>query len=140
MEPFKPRNKHGPEYHIQNKWVNFLKMKGWHVERMVMGYLMSGIPDLLIGHPDHGMRFVDIKVYGKYSLTKGQRHTWPIWEKYGMGIWIVGATSAEECTKAHMIKEYEILMKPPNWREFWNPKWDKEFDIDKLLEDVDNAS
>lgn len=137
MDPIKLRAKHGAEYHIQNKFVEFLELRDWHVERMVMGHLMSGIPDILIGHKKYGMRFIDIKVHGAYSFTKSQKHLWPIWEEYGMGIWILGARSKKECTTEHMIEEYNrVLFSPPNWRDFWKPSWDEKPDIDKMLDEL----
>lgn len=139
MEPFEPRAAHGPEFYIQNRWVEFLEAKKWHVERLIGNAFQSGIPDLLLAHKKYGQRWVDIKVYDKYSLTKAQRAKWPIWESFGVGIWILGAKSPEDCTKAHMIREHDILFRPPNWREFWNPRWDQQPDIDELLEEVDNA-
>lgn len=137
MEPFKARARHGPEFHIQKRWVAFLEKKGWHVERLVGNAFQLGIPDIFIGHPQYGCRWVDIKVYGRYSFTKAQRAKWPIWEKYGIGIWILGAKSKEECTKEHMLEEYERLFQPPNWRNFWKDSWDETPDIDRMLEDLD---
>ena len=137
MDPFKARAQHGPEFHIQNRWVDFLEAKGWHVERMIGNAFQSGIPDLYLAHSKKGSRWVDIKVYGKYSLTKAQRFKWPVWEAVGVGIWIIGAKSPQECTKAHMIREHDILMNPPNWREFWNSNWDKKPDIDAMLDEVE---
>lgn len=140
MDPLNPRAKHGPEYHIQGLWSDFLEAKGWHVERLIGNAYQSGIPDLYIAHREYGTRWVDIKVYGSYSFTKAQRDKWPIWEKNGIGIWILGAKSKEACTKSHMISEYEKLFEPPNLRDYWKESWDKKPDIDKMLGEIDNAS
>ena len=139
MDPFKPRAANGEEYFIQNLWVKFLEGKGWHVERLVGNAYQTGIPDLFLGHPQYGTRWVDIKVYGKYSFTKAQKRKWPIWEKYGIGIWILGARDRYVCTKEHMLKEHnEILLGgPPNWRNYWKSSWDVKPDIDKLLDELD---
>lgn len=139
MDSFNPRAAHGPEYYIQDLWVSFLEHKGWHVERLIGNAFQHGIPDLFIGKPGDGTRWVDIKVYGRYSFTKAQRRKWPIWEKYGIGIWILGADSKESCTKTHMIEEYDRLFNPPNWRDYWRDSWDEKPDIDKMLEELDNA-
>lgn len=136
MDPFKPRAAHGPEFYIQPLWVDFLERKKWHVERLIGNTLQYGIPDLFIAHKDYGTRWVDIKVYGGYSFTKKQRQKWPIWEKYGIGIWILGAKSKVECTKVHMLEEYDNLFQQPNWRQFWKASWDIKPDIDNMLEDV----
>lgn len=134
MTEFKPKSKHGPEYAIQAKWVKFLKAKGWHVERLVGNAFQKGIPDIFIIHPEHGLRFIDIKVYKRYHLTKAQRAKWPIWEKFGMGIWILGADSKEACTKEHMINEYEKLFNKPNWRDFWKESYN--INIDEIIGEI----
>lgn len=139
MDSINPRAAHGPEFYIQNRWVEFLENKGWLVERMVGNAYQKGIPDLFLAHIKYGQRWVDIKVYGQYNFTKAQKLKWPIWKDFRVGIWIIGATSSEACTKQHMITEYSKLLEPPNWREFWNPRWDQTPSIDELLEDVDNA-
>jgi hypothetical protein len=135
MEPINIRSKHGPEYHIQNKWVKFLTAKGWHVERLIGNAFQSGIPDLLLMHPEHGIRFVDIKVDGKYSFTAAQKQKWPLWLKFGCGIWILSAKSSEDCTKSHMVEQYERLFKGPNVMDFWKDSW--HINLDKLLEELD---
>lgn len=140
MDPFKPRAGHGPEFFIQDRWVAFLEAKKWHVERLIGNAYQTGIPDLLIAHKEYGSRWVDIKVYGRYSFTKAQKAKWPIWEDYGLGIWIVGAPSKIECTKALMLEEYKALFGPPNWRQFWRESWDKKPDIDKLLGEIEDVT
>lgn len=142
MDPFKARAKNGPEFHIQNKWVKFLESKGWHVERMVGNAFQTGIPDLYLAHSRYGTRWVDVKVYGRYTFTKAQKKKWPIWESYGVGIWIIGAKSSKDCTKDHMLEEHEqvLVSGSPNFRDFWKASWDEKIDIDKLLEELDDDS
>ena len=137
MEAFDPKDKNGPEYHIQNKWKSFLESKGWLVERMVGNAFQMGVPDLYLAHLKDGKRWVDIKVYGEYSFTKAQRWKWPLWESFGIGIWILGATSPEACTKEHMINEYVTLFEPPNWQKFWKDSWTiTTADIDRMMDEV----
>ncbi len=136
MDPFKPRAAHGPEYHIQGRFVDFLTARGWLVERMVGNAFQKGVPDLFLGHPKFGLRWVDIKVYGHYNFTREQRKKWPEWEKFGVGIWIIGASCIEECTKEHMIQEYDKLFLPPNWRDFWRKSWDTEPSVDDILREI----
>lgn len=140
MEPFKAKDKEGPESKVQGIWVTFLEAKGWHVERMAMGAFMSGIPDLNICHPRHGERWFEVKIYGKYSFTRAQKRKFPEWEKSGRGIWILGAASKEACTKEHMLSEYPKLFETPNWRDFWKDSWDNKPDIDQLLGEVDDGT
>lgn len=96
----------------------------------------KGLPDLFLGHPKHGWRWVDIKVLGAYSFTKAQKLKWPEWEKYGVGIWILGATARDDCTVQHMTREYEKLFGPPNWRDFWRDSWGELGDVDKMIEEL----
>ena len=65
---------------------------------------------------------------GKYSFTRKQKIKWPIWERYGCGIWILTAATQVE---------YDKLFAPPNWREYWKPSWDVVPDIDALLDELD---
>jgi len=117
VEPKKFRNKHGPEHKIQNDFISFVQYRGWHAERLIGNQLQVGIPDLLLGHPQHGMRWVDLKAPGKYEFTRAQRWKWPLWERYGMGVWIIIAATEEE---------YDKLFAPPNMREYWKDKYDEE--------------
>ena len=140
MDPFKARAKHGQEFFIQNKFVEYLEGRGWLVERLVGNAFQRGIPDVYIAHPDHGQRWVDFKVHGSYEYTKPQQEKWPIWEKFGVGIWILGARSAKECTKEQMDSEYKLLFGPPNMRDFWKSKYDTKIDVDGLLEKLNANS
>jgi len=85
------------------------------VERLVGNAFQRGIPDIYIAHVKYGTRWIDVKNPNEYEFTKAQRQKWPIWEKHGVGIWILTAASEEE---------YDKLFKPPNWREFWKEKYD----------------
>ena len=121
------RHKHGPEYKIQTDFIAFLKDRGWHVERMVGNAFQMGIPDIYAAHPKYGQRWIDLKNPGRYELTKAQRKKWPIWERFGVGIWIIVAADEEE---------YDKLFRPPNWRRYWKAKYDEE--IEELKEAMEN--
>jgi hypothetical protein len=122
------RPAHGPEWYIQRDVITFLRTRGWLVERMVGNAFQYGIPDLYCHHPKWGGRWVEIKNPGKYSFTREQKVKWPVWEKFGCGIWIL--TGANQ-------QEYDKLFAPPNWREFWKPSWGNVPDIDELLNELD---
>jgi hypothetical protein len=63
-----------------------------------------------------------------YEFTKAQIQTWPIWDQYGIGIWIITGATEEE---------YDKLFKPPNWRLFWKPRYDEYLmDVDVLLDEL----
>lgn len=125
--------KHGPEYHIQEKLITFLDARGWLVERMVGNAYQKGIPDLYLFHPDYEYRWVDVKrPDGSYSFTKDQKKKWPVWDSYGVGIWILVAATQSE---------YDKLFAPPNWKDYWKSSWGpinpEPVDIDALLGELD---
>lgn len=127
MEPVKFRNKHGPEYKIQRELIKYLRDRRWLVERMIGNAYQFGIPDLYIAHSKYGERWIDVKNPVAYEFTRQQRIKWPVWDSYGIGIWIITGSTQED---------YEKLFKPPNWREYWKDKYDEEPTIDELLEDL----
>lgn len=122
------KRKHGPEWFIQQDLVAFLEARNWLVERLIGNAWQFGIPDLYAHHSRWGARWIDVKVSGRYSFTTAQKIKWPVWEKHGVGIWILTAATQEE---------YDKLFKAPNWREFWKPSWDTRPDIDLLLDELD---
>lgn len=129
MDPVKFRNKHGPEYAIQREFIRLLKDRGWLVERMIGNAWQHGIPDLFAFHRTYGSRWIDLKNPVAYEFTRQQRIKWPIWETYGLGIWII--TSATD-------EEYRKLFKPPNMRDYWKDKYSEEPTIDELLEELND--
>jgi hypothetical protein len=117
MDSKKFPNKHGPEYTIQAKFIEYLELRGWRVERMIGNQLQMGIPDIYCMHPEFGERWVDLKNPADYEFTKAQRYKWPKWKEHGTGIWIITGWSD---------KEYAKLFDPPNWEQYWKPKYDEE--------------
>jgi hypothetical protein len=124
----KPHEK--PEHKIQKALIEYLGVRGWLVEVMHGNAFQKGIPDLYLFHPRLGPRWVDVKRPGKYSFTKAQRLKWPLWDHYGVGIWILTAANQEE---------YDKLMAPPNWRDYWKASWALPTlpEIDRMLDDLD---
>ena len=121
--------KHGPEHKIQQDIVEFLECRGWHVERIVGGMYQSGLPDLYIGHPKWGSRWLEVKNPNRYSFTRQQKHKFPVFEKYRIGIWILTAATQ---------KEYDKLFGPPNWRDYVKKSWNIPTieEIDKMMEEI----
>lgn len=124
------RNKHGPEYKIQREFIRFMRERNWVVERMIGNAYQYGIPDLYVGHSKYGTRWIDIKNPVAYEFTRQQRIKWPQWERYGIGVWIITAATQEE---------YAALFRPPNFRNYWKPKYDEEPTIDQLLGELDES-
>lgn len=124
------RNTHGPEWHIQQHLIEFLKARGWLVEVMHGNAFQRGIPDLYVHHPRWGSRWIDCKQPDKYSFTKAQRHKWPLWDRVGIGIWILTAANQEQ---------YDKLFGLPNWKDYWKESWTmpSEADIDRMLDELD---
>jgi len=124
------RAKHGPEYKIQTDLIEFLRIRGWLVERIIGNAFQSGLPDLFLHHPKWGSRWLDVKNPGRYSFTKAQRWKWPLWQSFGLGIWILTAATQEE---------YDKLFAPPNWTQFIKKSWKlpTQDEIDKLLEEIE---
>jgi hypothetical protein len=126
MDPKKARAKHGPEYGIQSRIVQYLFERGWHVERIVGIGWQYGLPDLYITHPQFGQRWLEVKQEDHYTFTKHQRRKFPILDRYGTGIWIM--------TEANK-KQYDRLFHAPNWKDYWKPEWG---DPDKVEDGIDD--
>ena len=123
--------KHGPEWHIQKRLVEYLKTRDWVVEVMHGNAFQQGIPDLWLFKQGVGSRWVDVKNPKNYSFTKAQKLKWPYWDSNGVGIWILTAATQEE---------YDKLFAPPNWRNYWKDSWalPTQDDIDRILDSLDD--
>jgi hypothetical protein len=122
--------KHGPEWHIQQALIDYLKERGWLVEVMHGNAFQQGIPDLYVHHPQWGSRWIDCKNPKDYTFTKAQRSKWPLWDHYGVGIWILTAADQEQ---------YDRLFGLPNWKDYWKDSWALPTveDIDAMLDELD---
>lgn len=125
------RAKHGLEWHIQRDLTVYLKVRGWHVERMIGNAYQTGIPDLYVAHLKWGTRWIDVKrPDSTYSFTKAQKLKWPVWESFGIGIWIL--TGADQ-------ENYDKLFKPPNWRDYWKQSWGAIPNVQEMLDEFDRT-
>lgn len=130
----KPRFRSSPESGIQERIIKFLELRGWLVEKMHGNAFQRGIPDLYCWNPHLGdeeglHRWVDVKVERRHQYTKAQCQKWPLWESIGLGVWIMmGATE----------KWYAKLFGPPNFRDYWEPRYDKYcITVEKIIEELE---
>jgi hypothetical protein len=121
--------RHGPEWHVQQDLIEYLQVRGWLVQSMHGNLYQTGVPDLYCHHPKWGARWIDCKNPEAYSFTRAQRIKWPLWEQYGVGIWILTAATQEQ---------YDKLFARPNWRQFWKASWRMPdlSEIDALLKTI----
>ncbi len=121
------RPKRGPEWHIQKRLVQFLLDRGWVVEVMHGNAFQRGIPDLYLFRKDWGPRWVDVKNPKQYSFTNAQKLKWPLWDRAGIGIWILTAATQTE---------YDKLFAAPNWMDYWKDSWalPTDEDIDAMID------
>jgi len=118
-----------PESQIQDELVEFLRIRHWHVEPISADVFQNGIPDLFCANKELGTRWVEVKRPTTYTFTLRQRQRWPVWDEFGIGIWILTAATQEE---------YDKLFKPANWRDFWKEEFrvPTQEDIDAMLDEV----
>lgn len=117
------------ERDIQRELVAFLQARDWHVERMSADAYQNGIPDLYCHHPKWGGRWIEVKRPTDYTFTRRQRQKWPKWSQAGIPIWILTAATQEQ---------YDLLFKPPNWRDFWRASFQTPTmsDVDAMLDEL----
>lgn len=106
-----------PEAKLQDRIVDFLKDRGWLVTETHGNAFQKGIPDLFCWNQQLGIfRWVDVKRRERHEYTQHQCQTWVLWEKHGLGVWIMMEPTDEE---------YGKLFEPPNFREYWKPRYNK---------------
>ena len=114
MDPKRIKTKNRPEAKIQSQWKTFLEARNWYVKATHGGMYQSGFPDLYITHPDHGGKWVEIKLPHMQGsqFTKAQKECFPLFAQHGTPIWIL--TNVCE-------QEYRKLLEIPqgNWMEYF---------------------
>ena len=118
-----------PELQIQEELIEFLKAHQWHVEPISADAFQNGLPDLFCAHKDLGTRWVEVKRPTGYTFTLRQRQRWPVWDEFGIRIWILTAATQEE---------YDKLFGPPNWHDYWKEGFrvPTQADIDALFDEM----
>jgi len=128
------KKKHGPEFTIQHAIVEFLRERGWHVERLVGGEVrggavQSGLPDIFACHKKFGVRFIEVKYEDSFRFTLAQKWKFPLLMANGCGIWILTAASDEQ---------YDRLFKEPNlWDYLKQGECFNQECIDEILKELD---
>ncbi|MGN6545760.1 MAG: hypothetical protein ACTHK7_11975 [Aureliella sp.] len=116
------------EIKIRTDLVEYLTLREWLVEITHGSKFQHGIPDLFCHHVRYGYRWVECKRPIGYQFTRSQKVKFPIWEKHGVGIWILVDASDIE---------YAKLFRAPNWRDYWKPSYGALPTIDDLLRELD---
>lgn len=130
MDKPRIRKQHGPEYGIQREIVTFLRLRGWHVERLIGVGWQFGLPDLFACHKKFGVRFIEVKFEDKFGFTKAQKCKFPILMDHGCGIWILTEASEEQ---------YERLFKEPNlWDYLDRSECPSNVIIDRWLKEIED--
>lgn len=106
MDAYNPRGGKQPEAKIQRDWIKMVVLRGWSVKATHGSELQYGFPDMFMTHAQHGHRWVDAKVKGRYRITAAQYDYWPELCRNGSGVWIITSASAFE---------YNKLFEPYNW-------------------------
>lgn len=109
MDPFNPKKREGPERKIQDRLIDFLKIRDWYIKETHGNIYQSGFPDLYVCHLKYGPRWIEVKYLPKYSFTAAQLETFPHFSAKGVGVWVL--TDATEY-------EYRKLFGPANWHSF----------------------
>ena len=91
--------------------------RGWEVMNTHGNQYQKGFPDAYCIHPLYRQRWVEYKRPKVGRYTKDQLKCFPVFEKCGIGVWVMTEAS-EEQYKA-------VIVGKPNWRDFLKGKdWD----------------
>ena len=111
-----PKFRDDPEKRIRTRIKKYMEDRDWRIDITHGNKYQSGFPDLHCYHLEYGLRWVDSKNPKRYAYTKPQIKLWPKWAEVGCGVWIMFEGDD---------KNYAALFKPPNFMDFWKPRYDK---------------
>jgi hypothetical protein len=105
--PF-PKLKQAPELekNIQKRITKALKDDGWWSKWTHGNKFQSGVPDVYAFHRVYGPRWIEVKKPKGSRLEDTQLELFEAWEQRKIGVWILTDATPE------------LLLQPPNWREF----------------------
>lgn len=99
------------ESKIQDEIIQYLQLRKWIVLPTHGNMYQRGFPDLYATHYNHGPRWIEVKRPAPdYSFTPAQQEWFPKLTAHGTRIWIMTAATKTE---------YDKLMKPCNWQEYY---------------------
>ena len=130
----RPRFHSNPEQLLQDgEIIPFLQERGWLVEKMHGNAFQKGIPDLYCYHPGLDLhKWIDVKLPQGSTLTKAQCQKWPVWEQWGIDIYIMKAATEEE---------YQKIFGKGNWREMWKPRYDAYIrEVNDILDEMEDEN
>ena len=105
MKPI--RAKSPTEKLIQSKIRKALEATGALVRKSHGNRFQVGWPDLLVLHPEHPARWIEVKRPKTGRLTPGQRSEFEKWDAAGARIWVLTS-----------VDQLDLLDTEPNWREW----------------------
>ncbi len=106
MQPPKLKDKHGPEWHIQNDLIKFMTERGWYIKIIHGSAYQSGLPDLFACQRRYGSRWIECKNPASYKFQPTQLEVFPRLMSEGVGVWVLTAATQSE---------YDKLFTRPNW-------------------------
>lgn len=93
-----------PEKKGEKELRDYMGRQGWLTVKLAGSIFQKGLPDLLCVHPDHGIKFIEMKsMVGKLSDVQFAMFT--RMSRFGAKIYI--------CVNA---KDYDKIFDPPNWK------------------------
>ena len=100
-----------PEAAIQEKVINYLKIRDWFVRPLHGDAMNYGWPDLFASHNKFGPRWIEIKLPDMKGshFTPAQLQYFPLLTAAGSGVWIMTSDSDSE---------YHKLFRPCNWYQY----------------------
>jgi len=124
MDSFTPKPKKGPEAKLQDKWILYLRARGWYVKSTHGSLFQSGFPDLFCTHSTYGARWVELKVPWRKGdvFTSAQHIEFPKICANGSGIWVLTGGIDKDVHGAKIAvpieSEYRKLFSKYNWYQY----------------------
>lgn len=108
-----------PEEKLRNALVDLMRSLKWWVHITHGNAYSHGLPDLIAGHRNYGIRFIEVKNADAYHFTAAQEREFPAMMAAGVGIYVVALPVG--FSEKLLFHEYEsvIVNGPPNWTKYY---------------------